>query len=220
MDTVNTYLRENKVAMHTSHFTVGIFPHKLRELLLNFKEELEFAGIYDIDNSAFYIDPKASRYDEVSNRPYSLLDPRNFLVVWHSHPFRSGDKLSFPSIEDLDLVRLNPQTIFLLTTFDGIYVMSATREITSIDSVTKFYRSISRNGEGDCDRWNYDNLKDGFIEGKGDRDIFNIVLIKWKDAKQINKVVLDMCEFPLRKARLHGEGGEKEEENRKRKKYE
>ena len=202
---VSTFLDDNKVAMHTAHFTVGIYPHKLQQLLNNFKEDLEFAGVYDINEGAFYIDPNASRYDDSGHRPYSLLDPKNFLVVWHSHPFVTGDKLSFPSIEDLDLVRLNPQSVFLITTYNGIYVISAKREITSIDSVTKFYRSMNGKSE-DCNRWNYETLKENFLEIVNDSpfggDIFNIVLLKWKDAGKLNEIILSMCDFKLRKERV------------------
>ena len=142
--------------------------YDFRELYttLNSIEKYELGGEYNPDKG-FLIDPRVSYYDKDQDRPYTIL---NFSrdIVWHSHPF-NYEKNAYPSIEDIDAVRVHHRLIFLLVTYKGVYVLSATRPYTSIDNVVGFYQYMQPNTKS-CSEWNYDELEKSFIENRGYND--------------------------------------------------
>lgn len=138
-------------------------PKELYELLSEVSK-VELGGEYDLKNG-FIVDPKVSNYDKTEDRPYTSLNVHTKLgVVWHSHPFDS-EYTSYPSIEDMDVVRMYPELIFLLLTKKGIYVMSATKPYISVDGIVRYYRSMQPETT-DID-WNYEELEESFINNIG-----------------------------------------------------
>lgn len=123
--------------------------------------KVELGGEYD-PLKGFIVDPYTTRYDINENRPYTTLNTSTKIgIVWHSHPF-DNDWNSYPSIEDIDMVRMYPELIFLLLTKKGVYVISANKSYTSIDNVVYFYRSMQPDTSGV--EWNYEELEESFVD--------------------------------------------------------
>lgn len=123
----------------------------------------ELGGEYHVKNG-FTIDPRVSFFDTDEDRPYTTLNKSsNSGVFWHSHPF-VHEFTSYPSIEDLDMFRMNPQLIFLIISRKGIYVISVLKPYTSIDTIVSFYREMQPNAES-CN-WDYNDLELSFSQNK------------------------------------------------------
>jgi hypothetical protein len=124
-------------------WTEPVTLEKLFYLLKKLKY-VELSGECDVVNDAYYIHPDSSGWDEKTERPFSLLN-NNAAVSWHSHPFgtKNADN-SFPSIEDLQNTRLNYQTIYMIITEMGVYIMTATKQYISESQVKHFYRRMQR----------------------------------------------------------------------------
>ena len=184
-DKVLTILGKYKIKMGEHKMTEGINILKLKNIVNSITDDIELSGVYDPIFQNFKIDPRASRYDTRSGRAFSLLDPIRNHIVWHSHP-SYNDELSFPSIEDLDCVRLNPQTVFILIVKDGVYVMCSKREIVSIDHVTSFYRSLQSDK---CGKWNFKEIQSSFQTGNYTSDVFRIKYIDWESINGLDKII-------------------------------
>ena len=198
-------IREN-IIKHLSNYDIQIENHNLTnsisieqlyQVLKNFKY-YELAGIYD--DLGFRIDPKASGYDKIQQRPYSLLDAIKYNVVWHSHPFNAGFQ-DFPSIEDLHFVALNPQSVYLIVCESGVYVMSSLSNYVNIMRITKFYRlmqyeKIEKDNCND-DNLDYDNLQKNFLNGVAEkREDISKLCIRFIPLKNLNKNTLkSMIDF-------------------------
>ena len=144
----------------------------------NLSQEIEYNIIYDILHQlhtyeisgeynlsgTFRIDYTASRWDAEDHRPFSLT-ATNKLFVWHSHPFRTTNNVDFPSIEDIDVIRLNPQNIGMIITQSGMYFMCSIKEIINITSITSFYREMSDDASN-CIEWDYESISKNFLNNK------------------------------------------------------
>jgi hypothetical protein len=123
--------------------------------------EYELGGEYN-PKTGFIIDDNATRYDEISRRPYTVLNMRaSSGIVWHSHPF-DYIKNRYPSIEDANVARHNPHLVFLLITEDGIYVMRILDTRYSVYDIVRLYRKLESRGNvelafqsGTCSRPEY-----------------------------------------------------------------
>ncbi len=159
----------------SKHYSI---PLDLKTIYLYILSQPEFSkyelgGEYYFDSNhsvggKFYIDPSVSFYDIKEDSPYTELNRfASSRIVWHSHPFRDSDPNNFPSIEDMDAVRLTPSNIHLLLVDHGVYVLSSVNEYTSIDSVLKLYLSMQNNKNcNNDDMWNYKEIQSNFFLNK------------------------------------------------------
>ena len=165
-------------------------PQELYSLLPNI-EKFELGGEYH-PRDGFVIDPKVSNYDESEGRPYTSLNTSTRVgILWHSHPFNES-WTSYPSIEDMDVVRMYPHLIFLILTHKGLYVISANKPYTSIDNIVGYYTSMQP--ETTSVAWDYDELEESFSSNLGyDRDtiktygIFSYMI----ESNNINKTTIN-----------------------------
>ena len=140
---------------------------KLYSLLIEIPTQ-ELGGEYNL-KKGFYIDLHLSHYDYKEDRPYTILNTKTLCdstdkcVVWHSHPFNSDDLNNFPSIEDIDAVRLSPLSVHLLMVDKGIYILSSIQQYISIDNIIHLYMEL----QPECiDKWNYKSIQKNFLNNK------------------------------------------------------
>ena len=148
----------------------------------------EISGEYNLHGN-FRIDYTASRWDSSDDRPYSLM-PTNKWFVWHSHPFRTTNPVDFPSIEDIDTIRLNPHMIGMIITQSGMYFMCSCKEIVNISNVTNFYRNMSNDPEK-CLEWDYESISENFLNNKCEDISQNYGLyVKFINKLQLNTSII------------------------------
>ena len=139
-------------------------PEDLYKLIYPIKYN-EIGGEYDMEKG-YIIDPRVSYYDKKSNRPYVTLNINaKSGIVWHSHPFEEKGN-NYPSIEDLDMIRIHPHLISLIVTTKGTYVLAMLKPYVSINLLIMFYNSIQDKSTS-CGYWNHDELEKNFIQNKG-----------------------------------------------------
>jgi len=172
---ITQLLNSHNIKITNHHLSEHIRIDKLYEILNRLKK-YEISGEFNLDGT-FSIDPRASGWDEKDGRPYSMT-PTNKYFVWHSHPFRTVNPVDFPSIEDIDTIRLNPHMVGMILTGSGIYFMTSLREIINITTVTSYYRRLQSSpsqssllfeGNSNCDQWNYDEISSNFINGNAEK---------------------------------------------------
>lgn len=155
---VKSVISECKTTDCADYYTIN----EIYNTLYNVKK-YELGGEYSLKNG-FVIDPRVTKYDIEQGRPYTSLNFNSKTgIVWHSHPF-NDDGISYPSIEDLNVVRLHPQLMFLLLTRHGLYVMTSTKKYIDVD-VVEFYKNMQPKSSNS--NWNYEELETSFLKNKG-----------------------------------------------------
>ena len=107
---------------------------ELYKNVLELVSPYEIGGTFDL-SKGFQIQPNVSYFDKIKNRPYTVADGNNSTgIVWHSHPVSVQPFLSnsVPSREDTLFCALHPKLISLVLTQNGIYVMGALMNNTTI----------------------------------------------------------------------------------------
>jgi len=155
-------LKKNNIKIEKHNLSDSINIDTIYKILPELKK-YEISGEYNLQGT-FRIDYTASRWDSQDDRPYSLM-PTNKYFVWHSHPFRTINIVDFPSIEDIDVIRLNPHMIGMIITNSGMYFMGALKEIINITNITTFYREMS-DDSSKCIEWDYESISKNFLNNK------------------------------------------------------
>lgn len=147
---------------HTKNNTINDIYNILSKIAVH-----EIGGKFHISNEEvlFDIDISFNGYNKEEDRPYTNFKVDNHhYFYWHSHPFSFGGKkyvnLSYPSIEDIDILRQLKDRVFLLLTEDAVYVFTLTKD-TTLTRIIEFYKFV----ENSCvDKgWDYDSLLKNFI---------------------------------------------------------
>ncbi len=125
-------------------------------------KKFELGGEYNL-NKGFLINPNVTNYDQTNDRPYSNL-PKNPStgIIWHSHPFDYPN--DYPSIEDLDSLRLSPHIVSIILCKEGVYVMSSLQPYIPLQSLISFYNDMQPTSKK-CE-WNPQELQHSFTHNK------------------------------------------------------
>lgn len=108
--------------------------------------EVEVGGIYS--SKGFTIREETGFFDTNTGRAYTLLNVNKSYpsrVLWHSHPMQ--DEFSYPSLEDMDIARLNPLFLFLILTSKGVFVISSLSDFISLQELMSIYKKVFSKGD-------------------------------------------------------------------------